>query len=706
MLGTVRRGHVLARTLRTCIPRSTVSVASVQQPLKVSQLSSRIAALPVRQFHVYPRFQAPANAAAAVAQEPAGEASEELITEFADLSRHGIIHDNVVRAITSDMGLTTMTDVQAQTLNLSLAGNDVLAQAKTGTGKTIAFLLPVIQNIIKNDESLLRRAAIRSSNPSDIRALIISPTRELAEQISVETIKIVKNTGLVVQTAVGGTRKAEGLRRIQQQGCHILVGTPGRLIDILSDPRSGVDAPNLSALVLDEADRLLDDGFAPAIDEIKDRLPDRKVVDRQTLMFSATMPREVMRMVERTMKPDFSYINTIPKDEVPTHLKVPQRLVFLKGLQNQMPALVELAKQRIELHKQDPENVTPFKAIVYYNSTNEVSLAREAFERLRSDPSEKFSTHPFPDLRVIEMQSKLTQSQRTRNSSDFRRAKNAILFSSDVTARGMDFPNVTHIIQFGTPRDRETYIHRLGRTARANKSGEGWIFLTELDYFKLRSDLKNLPLKENTSLAAASADLTNPSALDPSVAATLAQTQRAYSETEDHLKASTYVSTFSFNGGFRDKRTLVEMLNELSMHGWGMSEPPAVDPRTADKLGMTRIKGVKIGSPPRRPESFDRSDRFSRSSSRTFGSNDRGRDGGFSRSFGSGDRERSGGFSRSFGSGDRDRGGGFSRGGRSSNSFDRRSDGRRSEGRRPDDRRSSRRSDDPFGLNTKSSSFF
>ena len=185
-----------------------------------------------------------------------------------------------------------------------------------------------------------RRSA--RTGPSEIRALIISPTRELAEQIAVEAKKVAFGTGLSVQTAVGGTQKRAGLAKIQQEGCHLLIGTPGRLKDILSDPWTGVSAPKLNTLILDEADRLLDQGFAPDVEEIQSLLPDPTKVDRQTLMFSATVPREVMQMVRQTLKPDFKHVNTVREDEVPTHHRVPQKLVYTRGLENSLPALLEL----------------------------------------------------------------------------------------------------------------------------------------------------------------------------------------------------------------------------------------------------------------------------------------------------------------------------------------------------------------------------
>ena len=187
-----------------------------------------------------------------------------------------------------------------------------------------------IQNIISYDPKLETRSRLgRSESSTNIRAIVNFPTRELAEQIAVEARKATKDTGIIVQTAVGGSAKSFGLRKVKMEGCHILVGTPGRLEDILSDPYSQVRAPNLSAFVLDEADRLLDQGFEPEIQAIQDHLPNRREVDRQTLLFSATVPREVMNIVRRVMKPNFKFVRTVQEGEQQTHERVPQNLLML-----------------------------------------------------------------------------------------------------------------------------------------------------------------------------------------------------------------------------------------------------------------------------------------------------------------------------------------------------------------------------------------
>ena len=445
--------------------------------------------------------------------------------------------------------------------------------------------------MLKDPRIESRNRRVNQPTSSDIRAIIVSPTRELAEQIAAEAKKVVMNTGIIVQTAVGGTRKREGLARIQRQGCHLLVGTPGRLIDILSDPYSGVKAPNLNAFVLDEADRLLDIGFAPDIKRMQEYLPSRSEVDRQTLLFSATVPDGVLNVVSQTMKPDFTFVKTVQEDETPTHLRVPQKMVFLNGLENQLAAVLDLAKQATAKHREDPANNKPFKAIVYFNATAEVTLSKAIFSALPGGHQRR----GLLGIPLTEMHSRLTQSQRTWNSNQFRNATSGILFSSDVTARGMDFPNVTHVIQVGVPRDRETYIHRLGRTARANKEGEGWLFVTEYEYKCNERKLKDLPLdQDTTSVPSAHADMTkreHPEA----VGATLSQLTQAAREVPDDLKRGAFLGNINFAMSVRDVKKGYEMITQLAKYGWGMEELPRLPPRIAAELDRALSKPSSSG---------------------------------------------------------------------------------------------------------------
>lgn len=574
-----------------------------------------------------------------------------------------------------------------------------LAQARTGTGKTIAFLLPVLQNIITVDPGLeTRRRLGRNGSSADIRAIIISPTRELAEQIAVEAKKITRDTGVIVQTAVGGSRKGYGLRKIKMEGCHILVGTPGRLNDILSDPHSEVRAPKLSAFVLDEADRLLDDGFAPHIQAIQDLLPNRREVDRQTLLFSATVPREVMQVVRRTMKPNFEFVRTVQEGEQQTHEKVPQKLVNVGGFENLMPALVELCKREIA-----GEGAKPFKAIVYFSATAEVSLASAILKNLRDPGQSLFHQHPLHPCTIIEMHAKLTQEQRTRAADSFRRATSSIMLSSDVTARGMDFPNVTHVVQLGLPPSEEQYVHRLGRTGRGEKAGEGWLFATGMERSEIRRKLPNMPLQVDNTLETAKVDMRKDAQLPEHTAKILTQVGEAAKMVPRSLKAMAYMANLGVYQWVSPKQALIDSLNDRAKYGWGMEQPPAISPGLASKLRLNRLQGVNLIDSsridPSRRGSGDRgrsdgpygasrfrnggdygggADRSSASGNRRVMDNQTSHafERGSRFSFGRGDREGGFGGSSSFGRGDRE--GGF--GGRGGYSNDRNDRGGTSRG--------------------------
>ena len=244
------------------LPRSFAQISSATRSSAVSKISRPYnATLITRSLHQTSQWRQQ-NAAVAEQEEGLGFQSQQdengPITTFAELGQRQLVSNAIVQTLIKDMGLENMTEVQTATINQALEGNDIIAQAKTGTGKTLGFLIPVLQNILKTDASLGERrrgyAARRGNRTTadDIRAIIVSPTRELAEQIAVEAKRLVANTSVIVQTAVGGTMKSAGLRAIQREGCHILVGTPGRLKDIFSDKYSGVEAPGLDALVFDE----------------------------------------------------------------------------------------------------------------------------------------------------------------------------------------------------------------------------------------------------------------------------------------------------------------------------------------------------------------------------------------------------------------------------------------------------------------------
>lgn len=547
-----------------------------------------------------------------------------------------------------------------------------IAQAKTGTGKTLGFLIPIVQRILQNDPMLAERArGYKRARPDDIRAIIISPTRELAEQIAVEAKKLVSGTSLIVQTAVGGTQKRSMLQKTQREGCHIMVGTPGRLNDIFSDPYSGVKAPKLNALVMDEADRLLDQGFTEEINQIKEHLPNPEEVERQNMMFSATLSREVVDLVRNTMRPGFHFAKCVNENEAPTHERVPQKVVHLEGFENITPALYELILR--EYQKGQSGDGRPFKAIVYFNSTAEVTLAASVFYKLSGGFKRD---KPLHGMRAYEIHSKLSQAQRTRAADDFRFCKTGVLLSSDVTARGMDFPNVTHVIQVGLPRDRESYIHRIGRTARAGKEGEGWLLLTPFEKHEYRKRLRNLELEPDNTLETAQADMTATSEMPEHVASLIQETVEAHAKVYPDQLSEAFRGMFGSYQWYGDKQGLLDGANRLAEFGWGMEQPPPPPASlfaSGRKSGGRGFGGRGGGFGGGRPGGFrDRDDGFGGRPGGGF----RGRDSGFGGRSGGGFRERDGGF------GDRQGGrdGGF--GGRSGGGRDDRSGGFRDRPRR------------------------
>jgi len=487
---------------------------------------------------------------------------------FGDLSTLGV-HQSLIDAITLDMKYERMTPVQAKTINPALKGTDIVAQAKTGTGKTIAFLLPLLQRMINEDPSLANRNAARRARADDVRGIVLSPTRELAEQIAAEARALTKNTGLVVQVAVGGTNKPSMLRQTQRQGCHLLVATPGRLNDLLSDTSSGIEAPNLAALVLDEADRMLDVGFEKELNEILEHLPSVEEKVRQTMLVSATIPDNVIRLARSMVRPqDFEFVQTIPENESLTHDKVPQKVVALSSWANMFPSLFELMDREAKLAAEDP-NARPFKAIVYFNTTAMVELAGEVGHTRRREQMSNLPSYCI--------HSKLTQIQRTRAAESFRRAKTGVLFSSDVTARGMDFPNVTHVIQMDAPRERESYIHRLGRTGRQSKDGEGWLLLPPANVRNAKNMLRGLPLRQDTSLESAEADIS-----EGDLPPYFQQFKDAIRYAPKSMLANAYASTLSAYG----RTETAEDLYHWVTKGWGWHTPPHISRKLVDNLGI------------------------------------------------------------------------------------------------------------------------
>jgi len=406
----------------------------------------------------------------------------------------------------------------------------------------------------------------------------------LAEQIAAEAQKLVRGTQLVVQTAVGGTQKHRMVSNARRQGCHLLVATPGRLLDLLSDPDSRIAAPNLEALVLDEADRMLDIGFDTELREILKLLPDRRDVQRQTLLFSATIPKNVVGLARNYIDPaNFEFVQTIKPDEAQTHDRVPQFVAPCKDFANLLPTLLELIERETAKAQADPESL-PFKALIFLPTTAYVILTHAILENLhRRDRS-------LPP--AIDIHGQLNQAQRTRNASDFKTAKSAVLISTDVTARGMDFPDVSHVIQVHLPNERDSYIHRLGRTGRAGKLGQGWLLLPDLQVSDARKRLAGLPIQRNTDLACSTVDAIDPTSPLPEQ---FERIKEAMSRLPSRVLEEAFRS-LSGSGALKgvNANDIRDGLRNEALYGWGLPEVPSRMSRTS-RPGHGRGVGSRGG---------------------------------------------------------------------------------------------------------------
>ncbi|KAB8291711.1 hypothetical protein EYC80_006509 [Monilinia laxa] len=481
---------------------------------------------------------------------------------FADLGAENLLNPILLQTITEDLKFDHMMPVQAATLRPLLSERaDCLAQAKTGTGKTIAFLIPAIQTLIN-----------KQRRPRDgISLLVLTPTRELAQQIAKEASQLLQRLPTFkVGFAIGGTNKNSEEKNILN-GCNILIATPGRLFDHLSDEKV-IDAfRNLDTIVLDEADRLLDMGFMNAIKDIVKRLPDKEKTDRQGMLFSATIAPHVEKVAHLVLSKDYKFISTIPKGEVNTHERVPQHLVTVPNFSDVAPAMVGSIREEIEL-----EGETSFKAIVFAPTAALVDFYADLLSQLPNLP------------RIMALHSRVSQTKRTKVTTDYRLAKNGILVATDVVARGMDFPAVTNVFQVGIPSDKESYIHRLGRTARAGKEGRGVFIITEAESAFAKWTLKDI------QFITTAADLSSAS-----------EVLRVASTLENHTK--TYQAWLGYYKNHLrlmkwDNAELVRQGSVYAKEGLGAPETPAIYRGVVGKMGLKGTPGLNvIPDPPRVP---------------------------------------------------------------------------------------------------------
>jgi ATP-dependent RNA helicase MSS116 len=588
---------------------------------------------------------------------------------------------------------------------------DILVRAKTGTGKTLAFLIPALEGRLRSLESFManyklenpeastqeQRKALATFAKNSVGALILSPTRELATQIANEAIALTTHLPQFgVRLLVGGASRGMQLREWSRSPSNdIVVATPGRCVDLLQS-ESSVRNPmaNARMLILDEADTLLDMGFADDIATVSRHLPENS--DRQTFLFSATVSKSIREVARKSMKKDHVFLDTVGKDDVDTHLHIPQYHTVLPTAESQIIHILRLLAHDQLVHAQaqaaDP-SVGSGKTIIFLPTTRMTQLFSLIVSSMK---------HHLPwgrDTLLVEIHSKKTQEQRTRASDTFRRASTgySILVSSDVSARGVDYPGVTRVIQVGVPGSRDLYIHRVGRTGRAGKAGRGDLVLLPWEIGFLSWQLNDLPLKpypiveaerELLSLAAAwDAAPHSSSASPPPPARSNDRRERSYNSrvavinspvsprlesmseslTTNVLPTLDDLSireTFASLLGYyitkahelrTTKQVVVQGLKEWAMGSMGLPEEPYVSSAFLAKMGMNDGRTKNRGKPREGYGGYGDSDQGGDRPQRSYGSSDRGGGGGGGSSYGG--RSGGGGGGRSYG--DSDRSGGY-----------------------------------------------
>ena len=352
---------------------------------------------------------------------------------------------------------STLTDIQAKAIPLALKGADILGAAKTGSGKTLAFLVPVLEN-------LYRAQCIGAD--AGLGAMIISPTRELAIQIF-DVLKKIGGNGHLFAAGliIGGKSLREERDALARM--NIVVCTPGRMLQHLSQT-SGFSVDNLRMLVLDEADRIMDMGFKKDVDAIIEYLPP----DRQTLLFSATQTKRVSDLSRLALKaPTYISVHEGASTATPQTLQQNYILTPLPEKLNTLWSFLQSNKTS--------------KILAFLSSGKQVRFVYETFRHLQ------------PGIPLLHLHGRQKQTARLEISQKFARAKHSCLFATDVVARGLDFPAVDWVVQVDCPEDADTYIHRVGRTARYEKAGRAVLFLdpSEEEGMLRRLEQKRVPIE-------------------------------------------------------------------------------------------------------------------------------------------------------------------------------------------------------------------
>ncbi len=343
------------------------------------------------------------------------------------------------------LGFKEMTPIQAKVLQYTLAGHDAIGRAQTGTGKTAAFLISIINDLLKNP---IQHQRFRG----EPRALILAPTRELAIQIESDAKELTKFAGLNVVTLVGGVDFDKQKKQLDQGFVDIIVATPGRLIDFTEQKEIWLD--QIEFLVIDEADRLLDMGFIPSVKRIVRYSPRKE--QRQTLLFSATFSYDVLNLAQQWL---FEPVTVEIEPDKKTNADVEQR-VYVVGKSDKYKLLQEILRDEpIE------------KVMIFANRRDQV---RKLYDNLKRD-----------GYKVVMLSGEIAQDKRLKMLDQFKNGQHNIMIATDVAGRGIHVDGVSHVVNFTLPEQSDDYVHRIGRTGRAGTRGVSISFLSEDDAFYL-----------------------------------------------------------------------------------------------------------------------------------------------------------------------------------------------------------------------------
>ncbi len=484
------------------------------------------------------------------------------------------VHANTKRALREVFGYTFLSAPQALYMDAALHGTDVFVKAKTGSGKTLGFLIPALERVLNRKDT--NSSCDVQGNP--IHALIISPSRELADQTHREAKRLTSyHPSIGVQMVIGGTNPAAERTRLQTQKCDILVATPGRLMDHMESLVGFADVLRrcVRVLVLDEADRLLDMGFMPALKRILAALPPYE--KRQSLLFTATVPDGVKEIAARFASPNIQFVDAAPlsqsSSEHASHKSIDQAVVIAPT-----PHVLPILHATLHRIKQ----TTPDHRIIVFFATARLTAYVAAL--FRAVPG-------FQD--VLELHSRLSQGQRNRHTQAFASGKCRILFASDIIARGIDFPDVTLVVQVGLT-DVQQYEHRVGRTGRAGKRGEALLILADDEQvFSTALQAAKLPVRILTSSSSPSSS--------PLMREQL-QIILSKSVELQRIARQAYTATLGFYAanmkrlGWKPEQ-VVKNVNDRFL-AMGMNDVPSIEARTAAKMHLKGVAGLRIQDSP------------------------------------------------------------------------------------------------------------